>query len=528
MMLSSSITEKSKNMIISFFILIISGFNYIYFSYSRITGNSIQYGIRKVLGAKNGSLWIQFLFESLLIHSIALIISFLIIGLTQHFLPEVVGSSLFNYQTNAFWISLFLIFLASSVLNPLLLLLMLMKKDPLALLSGKFEHFHHFISFRQLFIITQFTIVVFLISSIIGIDKQISFLKSRNIGISVENKLVIKKPSNLRRTSRRINNVDAFEQELSKLSGVREISISSNIPGDVLTFEFNASDQNTASGIKTAILIADNHFIKSFQINIIEGNNFYSSQENHCIINSICLKQLGYENARDIIGKKLYLQDESGMQNVEANVIGVCNDFNFTNSKETPNPVVLLDWTKKILWENYILSVAPNMGSKEIISQIENHFYETFPDYPFEYFWLDDYFNKQFDADKSISKSLKNFAIIAILLAVFSLFSIVLHVSILRTKEIGIRKINGAKQIDIIILLNQNFAKWIGIASIIAIPFSWYFLSCWLNSFAYKANISFWIFLVSAGTALIIGVVTVSLQSLKVANMNPVESIKYE
>lgn len=514
--------------LISVFILIISGFNYIYFSYARISSHSVQYGIRKVLGAKNASLLSQFMIESLIIHSIALIVSAFLISLIFQ-IPDVFDEFVhFHDLPNRFWTSLFLIFITSSVLNPTVLWLMLINKNSLSLLTHKIDRQSHAFSFRKVFVIVQFVVIIFLISAIIGINRQVNFLKTKDIGIEIKNKLVVKSPSNMRRTSNRVRNLDAFEQELKKTSGVQNVSISNTIPGDIPSFNFSVSEIKDKSGIKTALLIADNNFLRSFNVDIVEGEGFKQSGNSGCIINTICMKQLGYVKAGDIIGKKFYLQDESVMQTIETNVIGVCENFNFTNVKETPDPIVLLDWTEDIMWGKYTLSVDQNIDKKELISQIEKLYHNTFLNYSFDYFWLEDFYNKQFDEENSIIKSLKYFALIAILLGILSMLSMVLQISLERTKEIGIRKVNGAKRIDIIRLLNLNMVKWIGIAGLIAIPLSWYFLSNWLSSFSYQTNISIWIFVISAGIAFFIGIITVTIQSLKVASMNPVESIKYE
>jgi len=332
----------------------------------------------------------------------------------------------------------------------------------------------------------------------------------------------------MRRTSNRVNNLDAFEQELTKLSGVKEVSIASSIPGDIPAFAFDASVKKGGSGVKTALFIANKEFLSSFDIKILEGSGFDKSMNSACVINTTCMKQLGYQKPDNIIGEKLYLQDESGMQSIEVDVLGVCRDFNLSNAKEVPDPIVLLDWTKDIMWGKYILSLDNHVNKKELLANIEKHFLHTFPNYPFEYHWLEDYYNKQYKQENSIVSSLTNFAIVAVLLGVLSLLSMVLNMSLARAKEIGIRKVNGARQRDIIKLLNAHFIKWIGFAALIAVPVSWYFLSNWVNTFAYQTNLSSWIFIVSTSLAFIIAILAVTAQSLKVACMNPVESIQYE
>ncbi len=515
--------------LISIFILIVAGFNYIYFSYTRISNSSVQFGVKKALGAKNSELFSLFLTESLLIHITALILSITSILLFQQLFNATSRINYFCILPIQFWFSLFSVVIASSILNPFVLLLMLSGKNSLALLTKRLESYHSTFSFRQVFTVFQFMIIIFLISTIIGIDKQVSFLKSKDKGIDIYNKLVIKTPSHLRRNSRRINNIDAFEQEIGKISGVKNVAISNNVPGDIPSCDYNASFKNNRNGIKTAVFIANTNFIKSYQIELIAGEDFFDNGNNRgYIINTTCMKQLGFKNPTDLIGKKLYLNDESGLQNIEDEVVGVCKDFNFSNAKEIPNPTILIDWTENMLWGKYTLSVNSNIDKTKLLSQIKEQFSRTFPNYSFEYFWDDDIYNKQFDEENSIISSLKNFALLAILLGVLSLLSMVWHESLSRRKEIGIRKVNGAKQTDIIKLLNKNFAKWIGIAAIIAVPLSWYFLSFWQNSFAYKADINIGIFLFSSGIAFIIGIITVTFQSLKSANTNPVDSLKYE
>jgi putative ABC transport system permease protein len=515
--------------LIGIFILMVSGFNYIYFSYARISNNSAQYGIRKALGANNFTLLSQFMTESLLMHVAALILSVFFIALLEQMPNQVHDLIPLADLPNQFWIILLVVFMASSILNPLVLLFMLSNKNSLTLLTQKFESSQNQFSFRQIFTIIQFVIIVFLITSILGIDKQVAYLKTKDKGIDISSKLVIKTPSYLRRTSGQIQNLNAFEQELAKIAGVQNVSISNNVPGDIPSFNFNISDQKNGPRVKTALFIADHAFLESYQIELVAGKGFPKNRNNRgCVINVTCMKQLGYRQPSDILEKVMHLQDESNLQTIEAPVIGVCKDFNFSNAKELPDPTVLMDWTKEMMWGKYTLTINPNADKSKLISQVESNFINTFPNYSFEYFWADDFFNRQFDEENTIISNLKNFAVLAILLGVLSLLSMAWHISLARTKEIGIRKVHGAKQFDIVKLLNLNFIKWILLASLAGIPLSWYFLSTWTRSFAYRANISIWIFLTAAGIALLVGILTITLQSLKVANMNPVDSIKYE
>lgn len=514
--------------IVSIFILIISGFNYIYFSYARISVSSTQYGIKKVLGASNSSLFSIFLFESLLVHIIAITVSAFAIIFSRSITGFIIGDVSYNDLHGGFWTYLFVIFVISTIANPLMLIFLVIRKSSLEFLSKKISNIKKPFSFQQIFTVAQFVLIVFLFSSILGINKQVNFLKDKDKGLEIDNKLVIKTPGNWRRESNIGKNLNSFEQEIAKIAGVKSISTSDKVPGDIPTFTFSVTEQKGVNGIKTAFFIAGNEFLESYSISTIEGGGFVSQNRSACIINITCMKQLGYGEPAEIIGKRIYLEDESMMQTIEASISGVCEDFNFMDAKEMPGPIIFMDWTKEIMLGNYTLAVNSQINKGELIAQTESLFKKAFPNYPFNYFWVEDYYNKQFEDEISIISSLKIFNVLAILLGVLSLLSMVAQICLTKIKEIGIRKVNGAKQSDILSLLNIQFVKWIGLACIIAVPLSWFFIKYWQEEFAYKANIGIWIFIISSGLAIIIGVLTVTIQSFKTANMNPVESIKYE
>jgi len=398
--------------LISIFILIISGFNYIYFSYTRISGNSLQYGVKKAFGASHGTLFTQFLIESLVIHSLALLFVILTLLTIQELPLELDGFHGIRDLSARFWLNLVCLVGLSAVLNPLILLLLLYNKSSLSLLTSQTEGYKNNFSFKQLFTIFQFVIIIFLISTIIGINMQVNFLREKDKGIDITDKLVIKTPSNIRRSSRRVNNLEAFEQDISKIAGIRSVSVSNNTPGDTPAFSFSASEQQDDNGIKPALFIADSSYLKSYGIKMIGGKGLGRSGFHACVINMTCMRQLGYNNPEDLLDKTLWLCDESGMQNIESKVRGICEDFNFANVKEEPGPIVLMDWTEKFMWGRYTLAYDHQINKQTLLSQVESRFRSTFLNYPFEYYWLEDYFNKQFDEELSIIRSLKGFALI--------------------------------------------------------------------------------------------------------------------
>jgi putative ABC transport system permease protein len=521
--------------LISIYILVISGFNYIYFSHTRIVKNSVQYGIRKIFGAKPGALFQIFLAESVFIHlaAVALFVATYSVLKSTLFsiLPEMNPVNL----PGRFWAGFILVLTISILLNPAIILISVYPQKSLSLLSRQKVNYFAGYSYRQLLTIVQFVIIVFLMTSIIGIQKQLGYLKSRDNGIDITNKLVIKSPANLWRNSQRFVNLDAFEQELAKLPAVKSLSISNNVPGDVPSFNFSVSDGQNEKLVKTAVFIANRNFVNAYNLQIIAGESFFNEGlnasekiEKGCIVNETCLHQLGFSDPEEVIGRNLVLKDESGLDNTETRVAGVCKDFNFTSVKEVPGPVILLDWTQSLMVGRYTLTINPNIDKAALLADVKERFMKTFPNFSFNYFWLDDHFNKQFSEEDSIEHALKVFAIMAIALGILSLFSMVWHISVARTKEVGIRKINGAETSDIMAMLNMNFIKSVFIAFVIATPAAWYAMNKWLENFAYKTELSWWIFALAGLLALGIALLTVSFQSWKAATRNPVDALRYE
>ena len=222
------------------------------------------------------------------------------------------------------------------------------------------------------------------------------------------------------------------------------------------------------------------------------------------------------------------MNDESQMQHHEIPIVGVCNDFNFQSMKKSPDPIILINWGQDMLWGNYIVKLNNLKDFESINSFIKKKFLETFPNYPYEYFWLEDHYNKQYAEDQKLTMLLKFFVLLTILISVVNLFSMVWYNTIMRTKEIGIRKVNGANVFEIVKMLNFDYLKWILLAAIIAFPISYYSLYEWLAGFAYKTTLSWWIFIISGAFALLLGLLTISWHTYKLANMNPTNALRYE
>ncbi|GET24633.1 ABC transporter permease [Prolixibacter sp. NT017] len=518
-------------LIISLLIVLAVGLNYIHFSFTRALNHASATGLKKVFGANRKTLIGQSLTDSLVIHSIATAVAFLICILLLPFIQNQFGITLdFSLHNRLFWFGLGSILLISMIVNGIIPGYLIGRFSSLDLFKLKYKPLMPGISFRQLFVVGQFAIVMVIITGIIGINKQVNFLKEKNKGFNLENTIAVKVPQNFLRTSQRINNLDAFEQDLLRNPSISGITQSNRMPGETAAFNFSFAEKGTERSGKAAVLVAGVNYLKLFDIKLLAGNDFEPHAENvdeGCIINQSCLNFLGYKNPQEAVGRVLKLTDESALQNIELKIRGVCSDFNFQNMREHPGPMILFDWTKNMIWGNYFVKLKQaNIAS--VIPFIRKKFQATFPNYPFEYLILNDFYNQQFFKEYQLLKMLQAFVLVAILISTINLFAMAWFIAIARTKEIGIRKVNGAKISEVMTMLNKDFVKWVAIAFVIATPVAWFAMNKWLENFAYKTSLSWWIFALAGILAIGVALLTVSWQSWKAAARNPVEALRNE
>ncbi|WP_321997575.1 ABC transporter permease [Draconibacterium orientale] len=518
--------------IIGILILCASGFNYIQFAFSRLIHSAPKTGIKKINGATRSEIVWASLSEALIIHFFAVCISLLVGWMLIPVMQNQFGIFLKPVFTSPLFLAiLFSIIFLGILIGGVIPALMINRFNSLELLKLRYKPVSKGVSFRQVVVVAQFVIIIAIVAGITGISKQVNFMMDKDKGFDVKNTLVIKVPKNIRKTSQRINNLQAFEEELLSNSAILGFSSSNVVPGDLSAYNFNFTEMLTGKGGKAALIVADNNFIKNYNIPLLAGTNFRetgtSAQNNSCIINRAGLQYLGFQNPDEAIGRTIKMEDESGMQKFEVSVIGVTGNVDFSNAKESHKPMVIINWTENMIWGNYSVKIA-SADFASVIPFIKAQFTRTFPNYPFEYLVVEDYYNRQFDNEMQLIKIFRLFVIVAIFICVINLFSIAWLISLARVKEIGIRKVNGAKISEILAMLNKDFVKWVAIAFVIATPIAYYAMHKWLENFAYKTNLSWWIFALAGVLALGIALLTVSWQSWRAATRNPVEALRYE
>jgi putative ABC transport system permease protein len=381
---------------------------------------------------------------------------------------------------------------------------------------------------RKFLVVAQFAASIFLIAGVITVFKQIQYMKSAELGVNIERTLVTFSPPTQIGRPQRMSKINAYKEQVRLLQGIESVATSSILPGKEILWRKQdvrkvSDEPNTANVFAYAYI--DYDFIQTFNLKLVAGLPFLREENessNNILINESAMKQLGYSDASSAVNSLVVVG------NKEFKIIGVLKDYHHESLRKEIKPVIFFygySWMSDIGYYSIKLNSS---DLKQTIAQIEKIWKQTYPEDHFQYFFLDDDFNLQYKSDQAFGRVFSLFAFLAIFISAIGLFVLAVFSARKRTKEIGIRKINGAKASEILVMLNRNFAKWVVIAFFISTPMAWNILYKWLGNFAYKTNLSWWIFALAGSIALTIAIITVTWQSWKAARRNPVESLRYE
>jgi putative ABC transport system permease protein len=505
--------------IIAVFILLIACINFINLTTARSAERAKEVGIRKVIGAARFQLARQFIGESVVISLMAFIFAVLLCSLLLPLFNELAGkqvSTAFFYHP-LYLINLFLISIAIGVFAGFYPAVVLSSFKPVTVLKGRFAGGTKGIFLRKGLVIFQFTISIVLIIATVIVFTQLKYMRNQDLGFSKSQTLVIDTNAD--------KNKDAFKESLSSVPGVLSASFSSTVPGNG-TMTAYSKMQNKTGEMQTASLdlyFVDFNFIDQYQMKVIAGRTFAkefaTDTTQAMIINESTVKLLGYTSPQEAIDRNF---DQWGRK---GKIVGVIKDFHYQALQQPIKPL-----TMRIEPEGYqMLSIKVGSGNlPSTIKSIESKWNHIIPNRPFEYSFLDESFDKQYRAEERFGNLFFNFALLAIFISCLGLLGLASYSTIQRIKEIGVRKVLGASVADIINLLSIDFLKLVLIAFVIASPVAALFMSKWLQDFAYRTYIQWWIFLFAGISAIAIAFITISFQAIKAAIANPVKSLRTE
>lgn len=505
--------------IIGAFILLIACINFVNLTTARSAERAKEVGIRKVVGAGKAMLAAQFIGESIILcligYVLALLLSSLLLPAFNHLAGKDISQGILSRPRYL------LILLGLSIgigsIAGLYPALVLSSFQPITVLKGKFSTGTRGIFLRKSLVIVQFTIATGLIIATLIVYNQLNYMRSQDLGFSRDQQLILDTRGDTAR--------QAFKQEISGIPGVLSAALSSTVPGS--GFYYGACQLENARGemqsANTGVYIVDYDYIPQFKIGMAAGRNFsrqFSTDSTQAmILNETAVRLLGYSNPIQAVGKRF---QEFGRKGT---IIGVVKDFH-TRSLQVPiKPLAIL------LQPNQCDLLCVKVDGHQLpatFATIERKWKQMLPDRPFDYFFLDEYFDKQYRSEDRFGRLFLYFAVIAISISCLGLMGLTSYSTLQRTKEIGIRKVVGASVSQIMFLLSRDFLRLVGWSFLVAAPLSWFFMNGWLRGFAYRIDTYWWIFALAGVTSLLIAFLAVSFLALRAARVNPMISLKAE
>jgi putative ABC transport system permease protein len=515
---------------VALFIMLLACVNFMNLSTAQSAKRAKEVGIRKVLGSLRKQLINQFITEAFLFTLFAALLAVVLVILVLPAFNQLADRDLSLNVFSEFktWIGIISLIIITALLAGSYPAFFLTSFKPVSILKGSslLKSSGNGFFTRNVLVIFQFTVSTVLIICTIIVYKQLVYGQTKDLGLSKENVII------LSNTSRLTTREETLRQELLKLPGVANASISSGLPaknsfGDTYTPETDPGNVNKGeTNVFLSSFMVDDDFVPTLGLKLVSGRPFSKSfnDSTSVLLNETAVKQIGWKNP---IGKTMTYP---GNGNQKFTVIGVIKDFNTESLRSDISAFTLFNASSKTyrIRSSYITVRIKPGNYSETISSIEGKWKLIAPDLPIDYSFMDEAFNLLYQSDRTIGKVFSVFTFLSLAVACLGLLGLAIYTAERRMKEIGIRKVLGASVQNVVTMLSADFIKLIVIASVIAFPIAWYAMHAWLQDFAFRTSLSWWVFAIASGLTLIIALITISLQSVKAALTNPVESLRSE
>jgi putative ABC transport system permease protein len=520
--------------LIGIFVLVIAWINYINLSTARAMGRAKEVGIRKVIGAHKYQLIVQFITESALVNLFSLFIAAIIVLLVLPYFNKISGLSLdFSYLSHPWFIGLlFLLWFTGTLLSGFYPAWVLSSFKPISVLKGKLKIASSGILLRKGLVIAQFMASVALISGTLIIYRQLHYMMSKNLGVNINQVVVMDRPGIALKNEENYkaydHAIDVFRDELKKSPDIEAASTSLTIPGHQRAFKVTIKPYggNSKDSVFLRVNSMDYDFLNVYKMNIVAGRRFSKEfphdPDTSVILTESAVRLMGYENPNDAIGKTIVITE---FNNARQLIAGVVNDYHQVSLKKPIEPTMF--FCSPYDGEYYSIRINTDHLPKTL-EHIQASWAKAFPGNPFEYSFLDEYFNQQYNNERRFGELFTTFSALAIIISCLGLFGLSAFTASQRIKEIGIRKVLGASVANIAAMLSKDFLKLVLISIAITSPLAWFTMEVWLRNFAYRIDVSWWVFAVAGIVALLIALLTVSFQAIKAALTNPVKSLRTE
>ncbi|MEI9919872.1 MAG: ABC transporter permease [Bacteroidota bacterium] len=541
-------------LIVAVFILVIAWINYINLTTSRAMDRAKEVGLRKVMGAMKNQLMKQFIFESVLVSLIAFVVAIIIVQALQGSFNEII-------RGNLSWIKVFTELSATSIIGLAALMMIgillsgfypafiLSSYQPVTVLKGKFQRSAKGNFLRKSLVVFQFTASAALITGTLIVSKQLNYMNDADLGMNIKNTLIINGPELTPWDSTFINRVEDYKTTLSSVKGISSVSISSRLPGSRLgrSFGIRLADMPADQKYTLSNYSVDYEFFDVYGVKVLAGRKFAVTDHNpdfgelkSVVINESAVKLLGIPSNEEAIGRELVWGTTNRPANAPKSsgagvtigpvdrkwaIIGVVNDFHQESLKKPKEAIVF-----RPVYSTYApTSVKIEAGEdKQVIAKAEEIYKKFFPGNSFEYSFLEERYNNQYNDDNRFGKIISIFTVLGIVISCLGLIGLSSYTAIQRTKEIGIRKVLGATTVSIVTLLSGDFIKLVLFATALSLPIAWYFMNEWLAAYPYRITMGWMMFALPVVLIVVIAGITISAQVLRTAMADPARTLKYE
>ncbi|WP_276498939.1 ABC transporter permease [Pontibacter litorisediminis] len=502
--------------VVAVFILVIACINFMNLATARSAKRAKEVGVRKAIGANKSALIRQFMVESVLVAFLALFVSVNLTGILLPNFNDLTGKFIeLDLSDPSLLLMLLGVALLTGVVSGSYPAFFLSSFDPAVVLKGTAKLSKSVSVFRKGLVVFQFILSALLIISTLVVYLQLHFIRTKNIGINRENVVLLPLEGELR------DRYDVMKEEMLKVPGITGVTAANQNPLMVgnSTGDIGWEGKDPNADILFSILKVDYDFLETMKVQMKYGRSFskeYGAEETKVIINEEAARLM---QMKEPVGQWLGRGDD------RATIIGVVKDFKTTSMHETMKPLVMmLDMNDA----NTVFVRVTSGQTAEVLSAMESIVKKHNPAFPFEYHFLDEDFERMYKTEAIMGQLTKYFAGIAIFISCLGLFGLALFTAEQRTKEIGVRKVLGASVASIVYLLSKDFLKLVLIANLIALPLGWYLMNGWLNDYADRTELSWWVFAMALVSTIIIAIMTLSFHAIKTAVANPVNSLRSE
>lgn len=533
--------ERTVNFmsILGAFLLIIAWINYINLSTAKSMERAREVGLRKVIGATRSQLTIQFLLEAFIINLFALVLAIIMIFAAIPVFDTFTGKQISNTFSNAglwghwgLWAGFLAVFVLGTLQVGAFPALVLSGYKPVTVLKGKIPAAKGSIPLRKALVAFQFFMSIILIAGTVTVYKQLSYMRNQDLGYNQEQLLIVKAPAVTDSTFQA--KTAHLKMQLGQNPSIKAMAASSEIPGKLI-FANNTirkAGQDKTHNFITNLQEIDKDFLPTYEIPLAAGHNLaeegsaniFASRQARVLLNETLAKSLGFPDNEAALGNRIVFASWFG--DITGEIVGVVKDYHQRSLKDRYSPI-LYYYNSQSPWNYYSVRLK-TADVADVMPFIEDRFKTLFPGNAFESFFLDDYFNQQYQSDQRFGRIFGFFTGLAIFIACLGLIGLSTYNIKLRTKEIGIRKVLGATSQGIVYLFSKDFIKLTLIAALIACPVVYFFAGQWLGNFAFHIPLSWYIFVIPPLVLMCVAVLTTGVQSLKASLMNPVKSLRSE